>query len=56
MKTKPIASVTVYNAARMTPAGRKTIAEFLKRAATDLVRFGEQYASCHIARYMGNGK
>jgi hypothetical protein len=46
-----IATVTIREAHRMTPQGRKAIAAWLREKADDLVSSGHEYADKFTARY-----
>lgn len=45
------AAVWVKNASAMTPAGRKEIADWMRKRAADLVAHGKDYASNFRGRY-----
>ena len=55
-KTKPkyksAAVVTIRGALDMTPDGRKAIATWLRKQATNLVKHGKDYAGGFQARYL----
>jgi hypothetical protein len=46
------AFLTIRKAARMTPAGRRTIAEWLRKHARWLLKDGDNYDNRFVARYM----
>ncbi len=50
-KVRSAAVLTLRDAARMTPKGRREIARWLERQARDLVEFGDQYSGTLRARY-----
>jgi hypothetical protein len=47
---KIAATVIINRACDMTPKGRKEIAEFIRRQADDLEKFGDQYSKRLTAR------
>lgn len=51
-KTKSAAIVTIREAERMTPRGRRDIAEWLRRQARALIKDGPLYARRFTARYI----
>jgi hypothetical protein len=46
------AFLTIRKAARMTPAGRRMIAEWLRKQGRHLLKDGDNYAKRFVARYM----
>ena len=46
------AFLTIRKAARMTPAGRRMIAEWLRKQVRHLLKDGDNYAERFVARYM----
>lgn len=51
-KHKSAAIVTIKDAAKMTPKGRKQVATWLRQHATDLVEGGARYAPRFTGRYL----
>ena len=49
---RAVATFTIHGAARMTPAGRKFIATWLRDQATNLLRDGDKYSERFTARYI----
>lgn len=49
---KSAAVLTIKDAQRMTPKGRKDVAEWLREQARFLVEFGTEYAPRYRSRYM----
>ena len=52
MKQKSAAIVTIKDAAKMSPKGRKDIANWLRRQAAFLERSADQLSSRFTARYL----
>jgi hypothetical protein len=50
-KVKTAAILTIYDADKMTEKGRKEIADWLRRQAKDLIKYGWQYTKEMRARY-----
>ena len=50
-KYKAIAVVKIKNARKMSPRGRRLIAEWLRKKADDLLIEGENYSKSFRARY-----
>jgi hypothetical protein len=52
-KPKPyVASMTIYNASKMTKKGRKEIAEWLRASAEFVVEHGDNFVDRFTSRYM----
>ena len=51
-KPKSAAVLTVFDAPNMTPAGLKSIADWMRRQARALVREGKLYGPRMTARYL----
>ena len=49
---KSAAILTIKNPSSMTKAGRKRIAEWLMRQASDLIKEGDNYSDRFVARYL----
>ena len=56
MKTQPkvqsAAILTIKDADKMAPEGRKEIANWLRQQAKDLIKYGKNYNKKMIARYL----
>lgn len=52
MKTKSAATLTIHDAAKMTPAGRRRIAQWLDRQKSFLLKHHQELSSRFTARYM----
>jgi len=51
-KHQSAAVVTIKDAAKMTPEGRKAVAKWLRQHAAYLVKHGEEYSSTFRGRYL----
>jgi hypothetical protein len=56
LKIETAAVVTINSAWDMTPRGRKDVADWLRRTATELVKHGSEYGNRFTARYRYNAK
>ena len=52
MSERAVATLTIHDAAAMTPSGRRAVATWLKRQAAALQRDGRRYAKRFTARYL----
>lgn len=52
MIRKSAAIVTIHKADDMTPEGRKALADWLRKTAGELEKFGSQYSKRFTGRYL----
>lgn len=51
-ETETVAVLTVHDAAEMMPQGRRDVADWLRRMAKDLVKYGDDLSGVFRARYL----
>lgn len=55
MKVSSAAVVTIFDAAKFSKKGRKSVANWLRSQARQLEQFADEYAGRYTARYLYRG-